>query len=65
MPVSQKQRELIEALKLSPYVCVSFEFGDRPILIKVENKLFAHDVGIALQTYFLSKNKQERRNNNG
>ena len=59
MPISQKQRELVEALKLSPYVCVTFEFGDKPILLKCEEKLFSHDVGIALQGYFLRKQKQQ------
>lgn len=59
MPISQKQRELVEALKLSPYVCVTFEFGDRPILVKCEERLFSHDVGIALQGYYLRKQRKD------
>lgn len=61
MPVSRKERQLIEALKLSPYVCVSFEYGERPSMIKIEDRLFAHDVGIALQGYCLRKTKKSNQ----
>ena len=52
-------RRLIEALKLSPYVSVTFEFGDKPTMIKVTDKLFSHDVGIAVQSYILRKQKRK------
>ena len=55
-------RRLIEALKLSPYVSVTFEFGDQPTQIDLRDKLLAHDIGIALQSYYLRKQKQQ---NNG
>ena len=52
-------RRLIEALKLSPYVSVTFEFGDKPTRIDVLDRLFAHDVGIAVQSYYLRKLKDK------
>lgn len=52
-------RRLIEALKLSPYVSVTFEFGDQPTQIDQRNKLFAHDIGIALWSYYLRQLKRK------
>lgn len=52
-------RRLIEELKLSPYVSVTFEFGDQPTQIDLRDKLLAHDIGIALQSYYLRKQKQK------
>jgi len=52
-------RRLIEALKLSPYVSVTFEFGDKPTRIDVRDRLFAHDVGIAVQSFYLRKIKDK------
>ena len=55
-------RRLIEAMKLSPYIFVTFEFGDRPVRIKVNEKLFSHDVAIATQSYYLRKIKKNNSN---
>ena len=52
-------RRLIEALKLSPYVKVIFEYGDGPTEIDVREKLFSHDVGIAVQGHYLRKLKKK------
>ena len=52
-------RRLIEALKSSPYVFVTFEFGDKPVRIRLNDKLFSHDVGIAVQSYYVRKLKNK------
>lgn len=52
-------RQLIEALKLSPYVKVIFEYGDKPTMLDVREKLFSHDVGIAVQSHYLRELKKK------
>ena len=59
MAITKHERALVEALKLSPYVCISFEFGDGPTMLKLNDRGFSHDVGIALQSYYLRKLKQK------
>ena len=56
---STLDRRLIEALKLSPYVSVTFEFGGQPTQIDLRDKLLAHDIGIALQSYYLRELKRK------
>lgn len=49
-------------MKLSPYIFVTFEFGDRPVRIRISERLFSHDVAIATQSYYLRKIKKNNSN---
>ena len=60
MAITKHERALVEALKLSPYINISFEFGDGQTTLRMSNRRFAHDVGIALQTYYLKKSLEEK-----
>ena len=54
-------RQLVEALKKSPYVEVTFEMGYEKVTIPFkEDKLLAHDVAIAVQSYINRKSKTRK-----
>lgn len=59
MAITKHERALVEALKLSPYINISFEFGDEETVIPLKDKLLAHDVAIALQSYYLRELKRK------
>lgn len=52
--ISRTERILVEAIRQAPVVTILIpgDNGCGNTRIKVANRLFSHDVGIALQSYF-------------
>lgn len=57
--ISRTERILVEAIRRSPMVTIVIpgDDGCGDTRIKVANRLFSHDVAIALQSYFNRSSK--------
>ena len=48
-------RKIVEALKRSPYVKITFEFGYDKTVLEMKDKMLSHDIGMAVQSYINRK----------
>lgn len=59
MALNPIDRRYVEAMKKSPYIYITFEFGFEETTLEMKDKLLAHDVAIAVQS-FLNRKSEEK-----